>query len=124
MSGTKEQKIATTGVSGSNNQVKGDVVTICKQIIYQTTTNDQRLINKAKAPDLKLPVQTALKSKPAESMKNPVESFSCIGEASSIRESEHNAAEALMKQLKKELNITFSIVKNVRKYSNFYNLIE
>jgi len=118
MSGTKEQKNTATGVSGSSNQVKGDVVTIHQQIIYQTTTNDQRLINKAKTPDLKLPVQTA------ESMKNPVKSFSCIGEASSIRESEHNAAEALMKQLKKELNITFSIVKNVRKYSNFYNLIE
>jgi hypothetical protein len=59
-------------------------------------------------------------SKPILSASQPVKkiklkTFSEIGEgATNNKDSEHNAAEALMKKLKNELKLTFSIDKNVK----------
>jgi hypothetical protein len=47
--------------------------------------------------------------------KIKLKTFSVIGEgATSNKNSEHNAAEALMKKLKNELKLTFVIDKNVK----------
>lgn len=68
---------------------------------------------KAEISDLKLSVQTPLKSEHAESVHYTDESFTCIGEGSSVKVSKNNAAGALMEKLKKELNLNFDIKKDV-----------